>query len=155
VVAADINNNVLTRTEIGTGNVNLHGTTSTSASGPASLHLGQTATVTFSNIKDSAGNLVPDGTLVVVSTVNCAAFFSNGACVGSSGGSLLDGTPSSPNNGNFHVYSVVKGGITVSYSSTGAGLGTANIQIVPADQNGSTINRTILSGGVWSINITN
>jgi hypothetical protein len=50
---------------------------------------------------------------------------------------------------------VVKGGITVSYSSTGAGLGTANIQIVPADQNGSTINRTILSGGVWSINITN
>jgi hypothetical protein len=68
---------------------------------------------------------------------------------------LLDGTPLSPNNGNFHVYSVVKGGITVSYSSTGASLGTANIQIVPADQNGNTINRTVLFGGTWAINITN
>ncbi len=155
VVAADINNNILTRTEIGTGNVNLHGTTSTTPSGPASLHLGQTATVTFSNIKDSAGNLVPDGTLVAVATGNCAAFFGNGACVGSTGGSLLDGTPLSPNNGSFHVYSVVKGGITVSYSSTGAGLGTANIQIIPADQNGNAINRTILSGGTWAISITN
>jgi hypothetical protein len=155
VVAADVNSNTLTRTEIGVGTVNLHGTTSTTASGPASLHLGQTATVTFSNIKDSAGNLVPDGTMVVVATANCAALFSNGLCVGSTGGSLLDGTPLSPNNGNFHVYSVVKGGITVSYSSTGASLGTANIQIVPADQNGNTINRTVLFGGTWAINITN
>jgi hypothetical protein len=155
VVAADVNNNTLTSTEIGVGTVNLHGTTSTTASGPATLRLGQTGTITFSNIKDSAGNLVPDGTLVAVATANCAARFSNGFCVGSTGGSLLDGMPSSPNNGNFHVYSVVKGGITVSYSSTGAALGTATIQIVPADQNGNTINQTILSGGTWAINITN
>jgi hypothetical protein len=154
VVAADVSNNTLTRTEIGVGTVNLHGTTSTSASGPTSLHLGQTATVTFSNIKDSAGNLVPDGTLVAVSSVNCAALFPSGFCVSSSGGSILDGTVS-PTNGNFHVYSVVKGGITVSYSSTGAGLGTATIQIVPADQNGNIIGRTILSGGTWAISITN
>jgi hypothetical protein len=155
VVAADVNNSTLTRTEIGVGTVNLHGTTSTTASGPASLHLGQTATVTFNNIKDSAGNLVPDGTLVTVSTVNCAALFANGVCVNSTGGSLMDGAPASPNNSNFHVYSVVKGGITVSYSSTGASLGTANLQIIPADQNGNAINRTILSGGTWAISITN
>jgi hypothetical protein len=154
VVAADVNSNTLTRTEIGVATVDLHGTTSTTASGPASLHLGQAATVTFSNIKDSAGNLVPDGTLVAVSPVNCAAIFPSGFCVSSSGGSIVDGTLS-PANGNFRAYSVVKGGITVSYSSTGAGLGTATIQIVPADQNGNPIGRTILSGGTWSISITN
>jgi hypothetical protein len=155
VVPSDVNNNTLSGTAIGVGTVNLHGTTSTTASGPASLHLGQTATVTFSSIKDSAGNLVPDGTLVAVATTNCAARFSSGFCVNSTGGSLLDGASASPNNSNFRVYSVVKGGITVSYSSTGAGLGTATLQIVPADQNGNVIGGTILSGGAWAINITN
>jgi hypothetical protein len=154
VVSADVSSNILTRTEIGIGAVNLHGTTSTTASGPASLHSGQTATVTFSNIKDSAGNLVPNGTLVGVSAVSCAAFFSNGFCVSSTGGSITDGTVS-PSNGNFKVYSVQNGSVTISYSSTGASLGTANIQIVPADQIGNIFTRTVLFGGVWGINITN
>jgi hypothetical protein len=154
VVAADVNSNALTRTEIGVGTINLHGTTSTTASGPASLHLGQTATVTFSNIKDSAGNLVPNGTLVAVASLNCATFFPSGFCVPSTGGSIVDGTVS-PVNGNFRAYSVVNGSITVSYSSTGASLGTANLQIVPADQNGNPINRTIMIGGTWAISITN
>jgi hypothetical protein len=154
VVAADVNGNILTRTEVGFATINLHGTTSATGSGPSTLKTGATATVTFGNIKDSAGNLAPDGTLVAVAAGSCATLTPNGFCNSSIGGSIVDGTPS-PANSFFKFYSVMNGSITVTYSSTGAGLGTAQIQVVPADQNGNPIGRSTLFGGLWPITITN
>lgn len=154
VVAADAGSNVLTITEIGVASVNLHGTTSATPSGPSTLKTGSTATVTFSSIKDSAGNQVPDGTLVAVATGNCVTRNSSGFCNNSTGGSIVDGT-TSPSNSSYKVFSVVNGSITVTYSSTGAGIGTAQVQVVPADQNGNPINVTSLFGGLWAISITN
>jgi hypothetical protein len=49
----------------------------------------------------------------------------------------------------------VSGSITVTYSSAGASVGTAVVQIVPATPSGGVIGSTDLNGGVWPITITN
>jgi hypothetical protein len=145
---------VLTSDAIGVGTVNLHGVTSTNASGPATMSLSanSTATVTFSGIKDSAGNTVPDGTPVDV-TVNSYVTIYNGSYVVSSGGTIVNG--SSSQNGNFKLFTTVGGSISVSYSTAGASVGTASVQIVPATPAGGVIGGSPLNGGVWAITITN
>lgn len=145
---------VLTTNSIGVGTVNLHGVTSTSATGPATMSLSAnpTATVTFSGIKDSAGNTVPDGTPVAV-TVGSYVTVNNGSYVTSTGGTVVNG--SSSQNSNFALFTTVGGSINVTYSTAGASVGTASVQIVPATPAGSPIGNTILNGGVWAITITN
>ena len=145
---------VLTSNSIGVGTVNLHGVTSTTASGPATMSLSanSTATVTFSGIKDSAGNTVPDGTPVDV-TVNGYVTINNGGYVTSTGGTIVNG--SSSQNSNFRLFTTVGGSISVSYSTAGASVGTASVQIVPATPAGAPIGSNILNGGVWAITITN
>jgi hypothetical protein len=147
--------NVLTTNAISVGTVNLRGVTSATANGPSSLSLSTnpTGSVTFSGIKDSAGNTVPDGTLVAVTA---AAYVSvnNGSYVTSVGGTIVDGNPS-PSGTNYKVFTTVNGGITVTYSTAGASAGTANIQILPAQPNGTVYQNISLNGGVWAINVTN
>jgi len=155
VVPLSSNATVLTNTAIGLGTVNLHGVTSTTGSGPATMSLssGSTASVTFSGIKDSAGNTVPDGTAVAV-TVGSGITI-NGCCyVNSAGGSIVDGNPS-PSGSSYKVFTTVKGSVTVTYSTNGASVGTANVQILPAKPDGTVINNVDLYGGVWPITITN
>jgi hypothetical protein len=143
---------VLTNNAIAVGTVNLHGVTSTTANGPSTLAANTTANVTFSGIKDSAGNTVPDGTAVGV-TVGTYVTFNNGGYVVSTGGTILNGTPSQ--SGNFTLFTTTNGSITVSYSSAGASAGTAVVQIVPATPAGAIIGNTVLNGGVWPITISN
>lgn len=153
VVPLNSSGAVLTNTAIGVGSVNLHGVTSTTANGPASLAANSTATVTFSGIKDSAGNTVPDGTAVGV-TANSFVSINNGAYVVSAGGTIVNGTTAS-NNSNFRILTTLNGAVTFTYSSAGASVGTAVVQIVPATPSGNVIGNTDLSGGVWPITITN
>ena len=144
---------VLTNFAIGVGTVNLHGVTSTTANGPATLTANTTASVTFNGIKDSAGNTVPDGTAVAV-TVGSFVTINNGAYVQSTGGTILNGTPSQSNS-NYRIFTTTGGSVNVSYSSAGAAVGTASVQIVPATPAGNVIGNQVLFGGVWAITISN
>ncbi len=151
VVPATYDGNVLSTYSIGQADINLHGTTSAVASGPSTLARGATASITFSGIKDSAGNVVPDGTVVVATAANCVLTNpSSGFCFGSSGGTITDGTPA----GSFKAFTVVNGSVTVTYSSVGANTGTATVQLAPALPNGSIIGGYSLVGGAWGITIT-
>lgn len=144
---------VLTNQAIGVGTVNLHGVTSTTANGPSTMTANTTATVTFSGIKDSAGNTVPDGTPVGVTTGSYITI-NNGSYVVSTGGTVVNGT-TSPSNSNYKIFTTMNGAINVTYSSAGAGAGTAVVQIVPATPSGGIIGNNDLNGGVWNITITN
>ena len=147
---------VLTRTALGFGTINLHGASSATASGPATLAIGAggTGTITFSGIKDSAGNTVPDGTIVMVTTGNCATLTPQGACNLSTGGTIIGGTTSTSNS-NYQQFTVMNGSVTMTYSTSGATAGTATVQLIPASSNGVGIGRTVLTGGSWAINVTN
>ncbi len=156
VVPLSSTGSVLTNNAIGVGTINLHGVTSTTASGPATMTANTTANVTFGGIKDSAGNTVPDGTAVGV-TAGSYVTINNGSYDVSTGGTILNGTPSQ-SNGNFRIFTTVNGAITVNYSSAGASVGTALVQIVPATPTGSLIGGglpSVLNGGLWPITISN
>jgi hypothetical protein len=154
VVGAAVDGTIPTITDIAVTPIALRGISSATGNGPATLSKSAgTVTVTFSGIKDSAGHLVPDGTLVAATTAN--NILVSGCCfVTSTGGTIVDGSPS-PSGANYRVFSVQNGSITLTYSSATAGLGTARIQITGTTTDGSVFNSTTLNGGVWSINITN
>jgi len=152
-VASD--GSVLTTAELAIGGVQLHGINSVTANGPTTLSRSTgSATITFSGIKDSAGHLVPDGTLVVVSAAFGATFIPGCCSVSSVGGTIVDGGPS-PSGSQWKVFVVQKGSVTVTYSPAGAGIGTASIQMTGAKLDGSALSNVALSGGIWGINITN
>jgi hypothetical protein len=155
VVPLGSSGNVLSNTALGVGTVNLHGTTSATANGATSLSLSAntTGTITFSGIKDSAGNTVPDGTAVAVTACGFVAI-NNGNYVQSVGGTIANGN-SSPSGSCYKVFTTVGGSITVTYSTAGASTGTATVQILPAKPDGTVINNVTLNGGVWPITITN
>ena len=152
-VAGDTNG-IVTNRAFGVGTINLRGTSSTMGSGPPTLPLsGGQGTITFSGIKDSAGNTVPDGTLVVVSAADIATVdpTSNGYNR-STGGTILGGGVS-PTGLQYRVFSVLNGSITVTYSTAGASSGTAEIQVAPAGRDGAIIGFYSLVGGVWNITV--
>lgn len=153
---ASSSGNVLSFTSFGVGSIQLRGMTSATAAGPATLSLsGQTTgTVTFSGIKDSAGNTVPDGANVAVTVGDCASRDVNGFCNFSRGGTLVGGS-ASPTGSQFKVFTVTGGAVTVTYSTAGASVGTVKVQALPAKADGTAIGGTTLVGGVWVINVTN
>ena len=154
VVLADAAGNVAPESPLGFGMVHLHGTSSALADGPATLSLGDTATVSFTGIKDSAGNTVPDGAKVVVSAADCASVDDTSTCISSAGGAITDGE-ASPSGGGYRVFTVTGGSVTVTYSSAGAALGDARVQMAPARPDGTPIGNQSLTGGVWTVVITN
>ena len=134
VVGASAAGGIVTSYAIATGAINLHGTTSATGSGPASVtRTGGTVEITFSGIRDSGGNLVPDGTVVAVTTVAVNQLIdpATGNYVQSTGGSIVNGT-ASPSNSLFKNFSVHNGSITVTYSAASASVGIARIAVAPA-----------------------
>jgi hypothetical protein len=155
VVPVSSSGSVLTTTAIALGTVRLHGVTSATSNGPSTMSIAanSSASITFSGIKDSAGNTVPDGTAVVVTAANGASV--NGCCtVPSSGGTIVDGN-SSASGANFKVFTTVNGAVTATYSTSGASVGTARVQILPAKPDGTINGSASLVGGLWAINVTN
>jgi hypothetical protein len=154
VVGAAVDGSIPTITDIAVTPIALRGISSATGNGPATLSkTAGTVTVTFSGIKDSAGHLVPDGTLVAATTAS--GILVSGCCFTSSaGGTIVDGSPS-PSGANYRVFSVQNGSITLTYSPDTAGVGTARIQITGTRTDGSVFSNSTLNGGVWSINITN
>ena len=154
VVGAAVDGTIPTITDIAIAPIALRGISSATGNGPTTLSKNAgTVTVTFSGIKDSAGHLVPDGTLVAATVVNNATV--SGCCfVSSTGGTIVDGSPS-PSGATWRVFSVQGGSITLTYSASTASVGTARIQITGAKADGSVFSSTALNGGVWAINVTN
>lgn len=154
VVPASTAGNVVITRVIGTAVVLLRGVTSAQASGPATLSRtsGATATVTFSGIKDAAGNDVPDGTVVAVTANNCSATDQNGYCNSSVGGTIVDGA-SSPSGSQWKAFTVTDGKITVTYSPGTAAAGKARIQVCPSRPDGVVIQTRSLNGGTWDIQL--
>lgn len=156
VIPADRNGNVLSQYALGTAQIRINGVTSTTGTGPASIpRYNGTATVTFSNIRDAAGNLVPDG-VPIAATVAHNMTITGGWWNGSAGGKITNGalTP----NASYKLFTVVNGSITVEYSTEGV---TANppaqtrIQLVPAQRDGTPMGSYTLNGGLWVINLVN
>jgi hypothetical protein len=155
VVGAAVDGTIPTITDIAVTPILLHGISSATGNGPTTLSkTAGTVTVTFSGIKDSAGHLVPDGTLVAATAANGILIISGCCFVSSTGGTIVDGSPS-PSGTNYRVFSVQNGSITLTYSPATAGVGAARIQITGTRTDGSVFSNSTLNGGVWSINITN
>jgi len=154
VLPAAADGTLPTGADIAIAPILLHGISSATGNGPTTISkTAGTVTVTFSGIKDSAGNLVPDGTLVAATTAN--GIMVSGCCfVSSSGGTIVDGSPS-PSGSNWRVFSVQDGSITLTYSPGTASVGTARIQITGTKTDGSVFSSSTLNGGTWAINITN
>ena len=107
----------------------------------------------MAGIRDAIGNRVPDGTVVFATAANCATFSFGTTCNVSVGGTLLDGS-ASPSRQDFRAYTVTAGSITVTYSTAGASLGTARVQIAPATTGGTLIGTRSLLDGVHPIQVT-
>jgi hypothetical protein len=153
-VPADLAGNVISTEAIATGEVHLHGPTAATANGAAQALLsGGEVKVTFAGIRDALGNRVPDGTVVVATAANCGTFSSGTSCNVSAGGTLLGGAPS-PSGPEFRAYTVAEGTVTLTYSTSGASLGTARVQLAPASNDGALLGNRSLLGGVHQIQIT-
>lgn len=104
-------------------------------------------TITVSQITDGSGAPVPDGTKVVVSTLGgCNHRFPDGSCIGSAGGMIVGGTPSTTFGDVPHtrVLTVQDGHLQIVYSSQGIGLetrqtATAVVQLLPSTPSGGRI----------------
>jgi uncharacterized protein YjdB len=108
---------------------------------------------TLTNIVDSLGNPVPDGTQVAVSAASGQFVSPDGCCyVASAGGTIVNGAPSSDTR--VRAFSVVGGEVQIVYSSLGVALvaessGQAMIQVLPATSAGIPIGvRTIATAPV-------
>ncbi len=113
--------------------VSLVGFDSATVSAPSEGAPGSTVTVTLTNIRDAAGNVVPDGAKVAATAAlwyTRSGSFGNGSSGGTIGGGVI-----TPNHGNFRTF-VVSGG-QVSFSLALPSSGTAVVSVLPADAAGN------------------
>lgn len=156
VVPVSSANNVLTTRALGTAQIRVNGVASTTGTGPATLKVPGTTTVTFANIRDAAGNVVPDGTPVAVTVQNSATF--TGCCFNTSVGGTITNGNVSPSATFWKWFTVQGGSISVEYSTQGVTAAlpaTTRLQIVPARNDGTVYSGATLSGGLVSITLTN
>jgi hypothetical protein len=156
VVPVSSTNTVLSTRALGTAPIRINGVASTTGSGPASLKVPGTATVTFSNIRDAAGNLVPNGTAVAVTVSNSATF--TGCCFNASVGGTITNGNASPSGTQWKWFTVQDGAVAIEYSTQGVTAAlpaTTRVQIVPAHNDGSIYGGATLNGGVVAITLTN
>ena len=149
---------VLTQRAFAVGTISLRGTSSTTASGPTTLSRTAHAageTITFAGIKDSAGNAVPDGSLVVATVGTNVTLNDTGTHVEHLGGGHDHQRIRLAFRPNFKVFVVQGGAIALTYSPSGASTATTvRVQLAPASADGRIINNRSLVGGVWTITLT-
>jgi hypothetical protein len=98
---------------------------------PATTTAGGTVSMTLSNIRDAAGNLVPDGAKVAV-TANNWSNRDGSCCNGSAGGTIVGGA-ATPNDGGFRTFVVSGGAITFSFTAPATANTTSVISAVSAE----------------------
>jgi hypothetical protein len=101
--------------------------------------------VVISDLRDSQGRTVPDGTRVAVTAANWYRASDGGCCNNSIGGGFLGGAAT--NDGNFKAFTVNNGRLQFTYADTGIALrtgetGPAIVSVLPADGAGNRIGST-------------
>lgn len=102
--------------------------------------------ISFTGIRDTAGNQVPDGTKIAVTASNTGWPFTypdGSCCIDSRGGNIVNGEIS-PNDNRYRYFTVVNGRAEIQYDPDGVTLGagetaTARVQVLPADPNGNRV----------------
>lgn len=127
--------------------VNLTGydTATTSANPPAAIADGfsKIINVRLTGIRDTAGNLVPDGSKIAVTAAPMSNVTPDNCCfINSAGGTLVNGAPNPDNR--FKTFTVIGGQVDVQYDPGNIQLAvgtvqTANVQALPAQPDGSRI----------------
>ncbi len=96
------------------------------------------STYSVSNILDLLGNPVPDGSRIAVSTLgSCFHRDTNGVCISSSEGTIVDGTQSPElASGDFRIktFTVGSGGFSFTFQAPASG--QTVLQLLPADPTG-------------------
>ena len=146
---------VASTTALGSVTVTLAGMTSATVTpNPSIVYAGDggdhRTTITVTNLRDSAGQPIPDGANVGVSAVNCASRHADNSCVTSYGGVIVGGTTAS-NNTSFKVFPIVNGQMVFEYSAQvtaiASGEQNAVIQLVPAKSDNTIVSTTVMSTG--------
>ena len=107
-------------------------------------------TYTISNILDSSGNPVPDGTTVLATAQSVGWLTPDGCCfVSSIGGAITNGT-ANVNDNRFRTFKVQGGSITVNFTAP-ASVGTSVIQLLPGRPNETGIGSRTFA--IKSVNI--
>jgi hypothetical protein len=133
VLPAQPNGNRIGSRPFATATVVLTGIDSTTFMAPATVAPGQTVSVTLTNIRDTVGNLVPDGARIAATArqwYNRDGTYHNG----SAGGTVTGGV-STPNDGEFRTFTVSGGQVTITFTAPAASNVTSVIAVVPADGN--------------------
>lgn len=106
--------------------------------GPGEIAAGEQAVYVVSNIVDTSGNPVPDGS-IVLATMGSHGFDYPGtnANVPSAGGSVVNGTPS-PSGLGLRAFVVTGGEVSITVQAP-AGSGTSNLQLIPGRPNNTYI----------------
>jgi hypothetical protein len=99
--------------------------------GPATASPGGTASVTLTNIRDSLGNLVPDGTRIALTAATW--YNRDGSYPNGSAGGTIAGGVATPNDGAFRTFVVSGGALTFSFTAPGAPNVTSVISAISAD----------------------
>ncbi len=118
--------------------VTIAGYQSVDVSGPGQIAPNATASYVLSNFRDTSGNPIADGNKIVVTPLaNCLRDPDTGNCVGSSGGTIINGT-ASPDGLGLKSFTITGGQVTVQFQAP-ASPGTSVLQILPARPNDSRI----------------
>lgn len=115
--------------------VTLAGADTGTVVGAATVAPGGSIPITLTNLRDTAGNLLPDGARVAITAgdwYNRDGSFGNG----SAGGSVVGGV-STPNDGSQRSFTVTGGQVTFTFTATSPANSTAVLSVMPADGNGS------------------
>lgn len=147
VAASYANNNRLVERPFDEGRLAVSSIqTSTAVVSPVSLladRQARTSVITISNMTDSQGRAILDGTKVAITARAWYRASDGGYHNGSAGGTMLGGE-ATPNDGEFRTYTVTNGQVTATYSSEGLfvetdGQASAVLSVLPAMPNGSRI----------------
>ena len=114
---------------------------------PATVAPGATVVMTLTNIRDAAGNLVPDGTRVALTAG--AWYNRDGSWHNRSAGGSIGGGVSTPNNGSMRTLTVTGGQVTFTFTAPTASNVTSVISAVSADGAGNTnTHRPFVAGAI-------
>ncbi len=91
--------------------------------------------LTLTNLRDTAGNLIPDGARIAFTAINW--YNRDGSFGNASAGGSITGGVTTPNDGNFRTVTVSGGQATITFNAPATANVTSVISALPAESSGS------------------
>ena len=133
VLPATPNGNRVGSQPFAVATVTLTGPDSGTFVGPTTVSPGGSLSVTLTNLRETAGNLIPDGARVAISA---AAWYNrDGSYSNNSAGGSIAGGVATPNDGNFRTFTVSGGQVTFTFNAPGTANVTSVLSVLSADGN--------------------